>query len=633
MSDAAIVPAPHPLGELVDRLATLADDPALTDALRDLADDLRGEPGSTGLALQRLCRGFGLSAFERDLVLLAGLPEEHEALAYLARTLHPSGEPRLCFAGIATALDLDHRGRHHLRFALESGPLRRYQVVVGVEGAPLPERSLSLAPGLWSVLRGADHWPDEVTPAVVRPLPNRTPALAQLAGAIAGEPRLVVVSGASSRPPSELAAVVAGALETLDRPWVAFEAATIDGPSALLASCHAVARSAIPVVIGASKTPLLARHPEPVVVCVDSVVGLAMDDRPLVSIELGARQLGESVQMWSDLAPELNGGAPTLAGLLRVDQVRASRAVADARAAATVANSAVTVDEIVRQVRHRTDVTLPASVRLVEPAAHWDDLVLSDDRLELLGSVVDRVRGQVRVLHEWGFAAARGTAGARVLLAGPPGTGKTFAAEVIAANLGLDLLVVDLSALVSKWLGETEKNIAEVFAAAERCQAVLFFDEADAIFGRRTDSSDAQGRWANLETAYLLGRMDRFDGLVVLATNLRGNIDEAFVRRIDVIVEFEEPSADERRRLWHGHLPDSAPLSDDVDIDQLAELYPITGGLVRNAVLDAAFGAAAGHGQIDQHALISAIRRQYQKAGRSFPGMPRRTVGIQPGGN
>jgi SpoVK/Ycf46/Vps4 family AAA+-type ATPase len=199
----------------------------------------------------------------------------------------------------------------------------------------------------------------------------------------------------------------------------------------------------------------------------------------------------------------------------------------------------------------------------------------------------------------------------------------------MTAELGLDLLVVDLAALVSKWLGETEKNIAEVFDAAEQCHAVLFFDEADAVFGRRTDGTEAQARWANLETAYLLSRIDRADGLVVLATNLRRNIDDAFLRRLDVVIELDEPDRPARERLWRLHLPAGAPRAPDVDVGALAAMYEITGGLIRNASLAAAFGAATAGRPITQEGLIHAVHDEYNKAGRSFPGSPR--GGCHPG--
>ena len=168
--------------------------------------------------------------------------------------------------------------------------------------------------------------------------------------------------------------------------------------------------------------------------------------------------------------------------------------------------------------------------------------------------------------------------GARLLLTGPPGTGKSLAARAVATAAGTDLLVVDVSRIVSKWLGETEKNLAAAFDAAERTQAVLMLDEADALFGTRTEISDAHDRYANLETAYLLARLDRFEGLAILTTNLRANIDPAFLRRIDYVVEFPLPDLADRIRLWRRHLPAPA-LAADVDIDALAGLYPVPGRL------------------------------------------------------
>jgi SpoVK/Ycf46/Vps4 family AAA+-type ATPase len=223
-------------------------------------------------------------------------------------------------------------------------------------------------------------------------------------------------------------------------------------------------------------------------------------------------------------------------------------------------------------------------------------------------------------LHEWGLQRGQiGAGGVRLLFTGPPGTGKTYSAEVFAARLQLDLLVVDLSALVSKWLGETEKNLAAVFDAAEQSQAVLFFDEADAIFARRTETADAHARWANLETAYLLGRIEQFAGVTVLATNLRANIDTAFGRRLDYVITFDEPDVAAREQLWREHLREPAP---DVNPELLAQLYPVTGGVIRNAALAAAFMAAADGGAITADHVFTAVRREYEKAGRSFPGRP-----------
>ena len=203
------------------------------------------------------------------------------------------------------------------------------------------------------------------------------------------------------------------------------------------------------------------------------------------------------------------------------------------------------------------------------------------------------------MLDDWGFLRDRpGARGVRMLFAGPPGTGKTLSAEVLAHDLSVDLLFVDISRVVSKWIGETEKNLASIFDAAERAQAVLFFDEADALFGKRTEVSDAHDRYANLETAYLLSRLERFEGLAILATNLRQNIDPAFMRRLEFVIDFEEPDRDERLTLWQVHVPRGAPLARDVDLRELAALYPVVGAFIRNAAVAAGFLAAGNGGQI-----------------------------------
>jgi SpoVK/Ycf46/Vps4 family AAA+-type ATPase len=209
-----------------------------------------------------------------------------------------------------------------------------------------------------------------------------------------------------------------------------------------------------------------------------------------------------------------------------------------------------------------------------------------------------------------------------MLLCGPPGTGKTLSAEVLANALGVDLLVVDIARLVSKWIGETEKNLAGVFDAAEQSQAVLLFDEADALFGRRTEVSDAHDRYANLETAYLLSRLERFEGLAMLSTNLKQNIDPAFLRRIEFVIDFELPGVAEREALWRCHLPATAPLAADVNLRELATLYPISGGLIRNAAVAAGFRAAAATSSIGRRDLVASVAREYEKTGKSFPGAP-----------
>ena len=186
----------------------------------------------------------------------------------------------------------------------------------------------------------------------------------------------------------------------------------------------------------------------------------------------------------------------------------------------------------------------------------------------------------------------------------------------------MDLLIVDLARVVSKWIGESEKNLAEVFETAERARAVLLFDEADALFGKRTEVSDANDRYANLETAYLLSRLERYEGLAILSTNLRQNIDAAFTRRLEFIIPFDKPESDERLALWQAHLPPDAPLAKDVDLAQLARLFPIVGGLIRNASVAAAFLAATDDVPISQKHFVHAIACEYEKTGKPFPGVP-----------
>jgi SpoVK/Ycf46/Vps4 family AAA+-type ATPase len=279
----------------------------------------------------------------------------------------------------------------------------------------------------------------------------------------------------------------------------------------------------------------------------------------------------------------------------------------------------LTLSDVAAAVRSRTSGSLSGGIQLIHPEADWSQLVLPELLMAQLQDAANRLFLQSRVLDDWHFLKGRrGARGVRMLFSGPPGTGKTLSAEVMAKSLGVDLLQVDLSRVVSKWIGETEKNLAEIFLTAESTKAVLFFDEADALFGKRTEVSDAHDRYANLETAYLLSRLERYDGLAILATNYRQNIDSAFSRRLEFIIEFEEPGVNERLTLWQCHIPSLAPLQDDVNLNELAALYPIVGGHIRNAAVAAAFLAAQDDGGIKQQHFVDAIRREYQKSGKAY---------------
>ena len=282
----------------------------------------------------------------------------------------------------------------------------------------------------------------------------------------------------------------------------------------------------------------------------------------------------------------------------------------------TLGRDRAVLDDWLAAARRRATHRLDGLARRIRLGRGWDDLVLDADRTTLLHEICDQVRLRETVLGGWGMADRTGVSrGLSVLFAGPPGTGKTMLAGVIARELGLELFAVDLSRVVSKYIGETEKNLAHVFAAAEFSGAVLLFDEADALFGARTEISDAHDRYANIETSYLLQRIEEYDGIAVLSTNLRQNIDEAFQRRLRFLVDFPLPDVAQRRRIWARHLGGEVPV-DGVDLDLLATCLPVAGGSIRNIALAAAFLAAADGTPVGMTHLMWAARREFEKLGK-----------------
>jgi AAA+ superfamily predicted ATPase len=265
-------------------------------------------------------------------------------------------------------------------------------------------------------------------------------------------------------------------------------------------------------------------------------------------------------------------------------------------------------------VRRLASGPLEQLTRRISPTRTWDDIVLSPDRKALLHTVVDRYRHATDVYDTWGFSP-NPSRGLVALFSGPSGTGKTLASEIIAGELGLDVFKLDLSSVVSKYIGETEKNLEQIFDAASAGNMVLFFDEADSLFGKRSEVKDARDRYANIEVSYLLQRLEAYDGLVVLATNFEKNVDEAFLRRIHVRVEFAMPGVDERRAIWLANLPASAPVV-DLDLDWLAEQFELSGASIRNAAIHAAFAAAASDSDITMDHAVLGVAHELRKMGR-----------------
>jgi SpoVK/Ycf46/Vps4 family AAA+-type ATPase len=244
----------------------------------------------------------------------------------------------------------------------------------------------------------------------------------------------------------------------------------------------------------------------------------------------------------------------------------------------------------------------------------WDDLVLPPDRVHRMHEIVRRVRHRAQVLEDWGFGRRHGGArGVTALFAGPPGTGKTMAAGIVAREVGCDLYRIDLSQVVSKYIGETEKQLERLFTEAEATDVALFFDEADALFGKRSAIKDAHDRYANIETGYLLQRLESYPGIAILATNLRKNMDEAFLRRLQVIVEFPFPGVEDRAKIWARVWPARAPVDADVDAADLARRFEISGGHIRNIAIAAAFAAAEEGVSISIRCVLNAALREFRK--------------------
>jgi hypothetical protein len=593
------------------------------------------QPGSLH-PVDRIASALGLDALDLDLLVLAGLPEEHEGLAAIARELHPDGRPAMT-AGLALALAeaglIGDGGRERARQRLAGGSVARSGLIRLDRRVPFPEASLAPGDGLWAVMRGEDAWPLGTTPLVAPVVTSgcsdwaaQAPVRAALA-ALAARRRLVVAT--SSERPAAAAARLAGLVALAGRraSLVALDHGHHDTATGRLSlvGLHAVARGTVPIAVVAA-------------------AGQVELDAANLHTTLGLCQLeGSGVRAWP--APVLRLPLPPLTRNERLSLQRSSFEVADLpehplgpataepfelvevahdlRAAGALAAVTVSARDVIGALDRLDAAGAPDGAVIVHPTATFDDLVVAGEVTMQLREALARQEHRETVLGRWGFLAGRpGREGLRMLFHGPPGTGKTLAGEVLAGALGRDLLVVDLSRIVSKWLGETEKHLAATFERAERSGCALFFDEADALFGRRTEVGDARDRYANLETAYLLSRIERYEGLVVLATNLRQNLDGAFTRRLDFVVAFDPPDAAQRLRLWRRLLPPGAPLDHDVELERVASLYAIPGGMIRGAALSAGYLAAADGSAIATRHLVHALRREYAKAGQHFPGEP-----------
>jgi SpoVK/Ycf46/Vps4 family AAA+-type ATPase len=293
-----------------------------------------------------------------------------------------------------------------------------------------------------------------------------------------------------------------------------------------------------------------------------------------------------------------------------------TRLAASSAALRKPSNPQPTADDVMEAGRSLTTPNLARFAMPLTPQYGWSDLVLPEDKMQQLRNVEARVRHRELVQRQWGFGKklSRGK-GLTVLFTGVSGAGKTMAAEVLAGALSLTLHQIDLSCVMSKYIGETEQHLSAIFREAESSQTLLFFDEAEALFGKRTEVKDAHDRYANIEVNYLLQRIEQYSGIVVLATNLHRNLDEAFLRRISEVIEFPMPDEPAREQIWRKHFPAAAPTK-DIDFPFLAKQFKLTGGNIRNVALAAAYTAAQENTDIGMAQIIPAVEAEFRKQGR-----------------
>jgi AAA+ superfamily predicted ATPase len=623
---------------------------------------------------QALCGALALTPLEQDMLLLVLAPELHaryETLyAYLNNDLarrHVSAELAMRLLGPDSSVALRASLAPDAQLAA-SGVL----LPAGAGDTPRAQRGWRLAPPLSDWLLGL-AWSDERLPpavysawrsdgggrgvddpGVARSLRPRGSRLAAAVDASLARQRalVAVVSAATADDAQYVAHRVleqAGcqllqldlrALRTLPAPAEAVTAlqlqARVTGRAVLVAPLDALAepdgRLNEPLLtalrrLGAALPCLYASGPgrwrEAVLALGLREAALSEQDDDAADgvFELGVPELNgeERAELWRSELAGLDFDAQALADRFVLGPVRIRRAArralellrdgaaAGLQAACFAAARALSTEDA-------ADVT-----RAVESTLRWDDLVLPAPVAARLREVLRAIELRPRVLDDWGLARRlNGGRAINVMLAGVSGTGKTMAAGLVARSVGMDLHRLELAAVVSKYIGETEKNLDRAFDAARRANAILFIDEADALLGKRSEVKDAHDRHANVEIAYLLQKMEDHDGVVIIATNLAGNLDEAFSRRMQFVIDFPLPDAGGRERLWRGMLPTALPLAGDIDFAFLARQFALAGGDIRNVVLDAAYAAAADAAPLSMRHLLQAVARQQAKRGRAM---------------
>ncbi|WFE93022.1 ATP-binding protein [Micromonospora sp. WMMD987] len=616
------MPAPRPAARWPGPPPATGHDDGLAAEVDRIQLLLKGEPapapGADGSTLGRIATGFGLTAFERD-VLVASVAGE---LGLLERPA--------TFAWCLDALP----GGHWDALAADR-PLRAARLV-GLGEGPLPHAPLRVDERILHELRGVGRLDERLAPYLVALPPppavlpaSRRRAAQQLCAAWQTGRRPLRVCGPDH---ADRVDVLAAACATVGR--AGHRVAAADLPRAVT-DRDAFARLwnrevvlADPVLVveltgdeppdtSAAVAQLLARLVGDVVVCTPRAVALdGVTPGPTVDRPTRAEQRA----LWRELLPGRTGQA---AAVLAREFDLGHREILDATAPATAAAPGPAGDPgaLARGLVHeRVRRDLDGLAERIDVRAGWDDLVLPAAALAQLRQLTAAAAGRT-LLAEQGFAGRTGRGlGVAALFAGPSGTGKTLAAEVVAGVLGLDLHRVDLATVVSKWIGETEKQLRRIFDAAERGGTVLLFDEADALFGRRSEVRDSHDRYANIEVSYLLQRMEQYRGVAVLTTNMRTAIDPAFLRRLRVVVPFAHPGPVERAGLWRRAFPAGVATA-DLDLPRLAAL-DLTGGDIHTVALRAALVAAGEGHPVGMRHVLDAVAAEYAKHDRpADPGL------------
>ncbi|MFD5120156.1 ATP-binding protein [Streptomyces sp. NPDC058385] len=598
--------------------------------------ELATAPGGPGAApLDALVSCFSITPFERDLVLLAAAHELEPTTA--ARCAAACGDPERTYPTFSLALAA--LAEPHWSALTPVAPLRRWRIVELDDESRLTTSRLRLDERILHFLLGSPYLDARLhgqlrrTPAPQELTPSYDLAASRLAEGWAtareSDAPLVEVTGGDLRSRADLAAAAAARSglglysmsaedvpsdpverDRLSRLWQR-EAVLL--PSALLVEVGELDRdqraatelflagAAVPVVVS-SEDPLRSERSygaRVVVPRLDDEEQLGLWTGAFEGVDLAEGELRSLVAQFQ-LPPHVvrSAAAAVHRRLPHEDELDA----AELAWRAGLDEARIGMDELGRRIA---------------PQAGWDDLVLHERQTSVLREIVAHVRQRATVHQEWGFAATlRRGLGVTAMFAGGSGTGKTLAAEVMAKELGLDLFVIDLSQVVSKYIGETEKNLRRVFDAAERGGALLLFDEADALFGKRSEVKDSHDRYANLEVSYLLMRMEAYRGLAILTTNMKNALDTAFLRRIRFVVDFPFPAEHERAEIWRRVLPPQAPVK-DIDASLLAQLT-VAGGSIRNIALSGAFLAAEEGDRLQMRHMLAAARTEYLKLERSL---------------